>query len=82
MNRHQRRAAAARSRRNRDQHNNLYQSYIQHLPKVPPDAPLEPGGVYHLCLHHDPQCSFYEHERLEDCTCNPMITRHVEPERS
>jgi hypothetical protein len=82
MNRHDRRAAAARRRRNRNRHDTLYCDYIQHLSQAPVDAPLEAGRVYHLCFHHDPQCEFYAHEHREDCTCNPAITRHVEPRRS
>jgi hypothetical protein len=78
MNRRERRAAAARRRR----HDRWYQEYIQHLPKVDVSAPLERGQIYHVCFHHDPQCSFYERERIEDCNCDPTITRHVEPLRS
>ena len=82
-NRHQRRAEAARCRANRQRHDTLFTAYIRHLPQVPLDAPLEPGRVYHVCFHHDPDCGFYLHQRLEDCTCSKLVvTRHVEPRRA
>ena len=80
MNRHQRRSAA-RAARNRRKHDQLYHAHIRHLPTLPLDAPFGPG-VHHVCIHHDPHCRFYETERLDDCNCRPVITRHVEPRRS
>jgi hypothetical protein len=67
MNRHDRRAAAARAKGARAKHNNLYEQYIRHLPKVPGDAPAEPGRVYHLVIHHDERCRFYENENILEC---------------
>jgi hypothetical protein len=75
MNRHERRRAAARTRK---AHNSFYGRYVQHLPQVPLDAPLERGRVHHLVCFHDDWCAFYEGK---DCNCNPIITRHAEPER-
>lgn len=74
-NRRARRAAAAR---NRKKHDRFYQTYIQHLPQIPIDAPYERGRVYHMCFHHDDWCRFYETENLADCNCNPFVTRYVE----
>jgi len=82
MNRHARRAAAARARRVRKCHTAYYHSYVKHLPQEPLDAPVDQGLVYHLSFHHAPQCPFYHTEDLADCNCNPSITRHVEPRRS
>jgi hypothetical protein len=81
MNRHERRAAAAR-RSNRERHDTFYQQYIRHLPQVPAGSSPEPGHVYHLCFHHDDWCRFYDNENLGDCNCDVVITRHVEPRRS
>jgi len=75
-NRHARCAAAVRAK-----HNSFYE-YIRHLPQVPVDAPLERGRVYHTVIQHDDWCRFYETENFADCNCNPIISRHVEPERS
>jgi hypothetical protein len=78
VNRHQRRAAA----RNRRRHNRFYDDYIRHLPRVPLNAPLERGRVYHAVFFHDPWCRFYDRERIEDCDCNVEVRRFIEPERS
>jgi hypothetical protein len=72
MNRHQRRRAARMAR-----HNRFYETYVQHLPRVAPDEPLEGGS--HLVFHHDEWCAFYSGQ---DCNCRPVISRHVEPRRS
>jgi hypothetical protein len=45
MNRQARRAAAARARQN-----DLYNQYIQYLPKVPLDPPLERGRISHTVV--------------------------------
>ena len=82
MNRHERRAAAARRQRNQEGHNTFYQRYVQHLPQVPLDAPLERGRVYHEAHHHDDWCRIYDTGNPADCNCNPAVTRHVEPRRS
>ena len=82
MNRHDRRAAAARAKGARDKHNNFFESYIRHLPQVPLDAPRQPGTVEHLVIHHDEWCRFYETENFNDCNCDFVVSRHVEPERS
>jgi hypothetical protein len=74
MNRHQRRRARRMAR-----HNRFYETYVQYLPQVAPDAPLEPGRVYHLVFHHDEWCAFYSGQ---ECNCRPRISRHVEPSRS
>ena len=76
-NRHTRRAAAARAR-----HSGFYQSYVRHMPEVPVDAPLERGHVYHTVIQHDDWCRFYQTENIADCNCKPIISRHIEPERS
>jgi hypothetical protein len=60
-------------------HNTLYQDYIKHLPAVPLDTPLERGKLYHTVMQHDDWCAFYSGAA---CNCNPIITRHIEPERS
>jgi hypothetical protein len=74
MNRHQRRRAARMAR-----HNQLYETYVRHLPRVPLDAPLERGRVYHMVYFHDEQCAFYSGK---SCNCQPTVSRHAEPERS
>lgn len=40
--RHERRRARAMRG-----HNAFYTDYVAHLPRIPLDAPLEPGRVYH-----------------------------------
>lgn len=80
MNRHARRAAEARARRMRA-NDRFYLDHIRHLPQVPLDAPYERGRVYHTCFHHDDCCRFYDRGLIEDCNCNPIVTRHVEPVR-
>jgi hypothetical protein len=82
MNRHERRRQAASARRAR--HNHLYCDYIRHLPQVPLDAPLEGGRVYHMVFAHDDDCAIYSkvNGSLADCTCNPVMSRHLEPRRS
>lgn len=74
MNRHERRRARAMA-----QENDFYNDYVAHLPKVPIDAPLERGKLYHVVMHHDDWCRIYSGE---DCNCNPIATRHVEPKRT
>jgi len=39
--------------------NGFHTSYVQHLPRVPLDAPLERGRVYHTVVHHDEWCAIY-----------------------
>lgn len=80
-NRHARRAAAARARK-MQRHDAWYQGDVKHLPQVPLDAPYERGRLYHMCFHHDHWCAFYDTESMADCNCDPIVTRHVEPERS
>jgi hypothetical protein len=63
MNRHQRRRARRMTR-----HNKFYQTYVRHLPRIPLDAPLDRGRVYHLVVQHDEWCQF--------------VSRYVEPRRS
>jgi hypothetical protein len=79
MNRHQRRAAAAKARR--DKCTAWYQDYISHLPEVPMDAPLKRGSVYHQCYFHDAWCEFYATRNIADCKCNPVVKRYAEPVR-
>jgi len=74
MNRHERRRARSMARENR-----FYESYVQHLPSVPHDAPLEPGRVYHTIFFHDRWCSIYSNQ---ECNCSPFVERRVEPRRS
>ena len=76
-NRHARRAAEARARLN-----DFYTKCIRHMPEVPVDAPLQRDRVYHTVIQHDDWCRFYQTENLADCNCNPIISRHIEPERS
>jgi hypothetical protein len=57
----------------------FYQKYVRHLPRIPLNAPLERGRVYHIAIHHDAWCAFYKGEA---CNCKPFITRHIEPRRS
>jgi hypothetical protein len=78
MNRHERRAAAARVA-SRAKRNPFYQDYIRHLPQVPIDAPPEPGRVHHLCFLHDDWCLFFVTGRLADCNCDVGVKRHVQP---
>jgi hypothetical protein len=78
-NRHTRRAAAARARKRQT---DLYHDYIRHLPRVPVGASLERGRVYHLVLHHDDRCKFYETENVADCNCDVVVSQHIEPRRS
>jgi len=73
MNRHQRRRAGKMG-----QHNDFYNQYVRHLPRVAIDAPLERGRVYHTVVQHDDWCAFYDDKV---CNCNPIISRHVEPTR-
>jgi hypothetical protein len=74
MNRKQRRAAAADSRKSRQ--NSFYHSYLTHLPKV--DRPeLTPGGITHVVFFHDDWCDIYTNSRT--CTCNPDVECRVEP---
>jgi hypothetical protein len=78
MNRHQRRAARAK------REGDFYQNYIQQLPEVPMEAPLERGRLYHTVCHHDPWCAIYDTDTggLGQCNCNVVLTRHIEPRRS
>jgi hypothetical protein len=85
MNRAARRRAAALNRkceRVRSKHNAHFCNHIRHLPEVALEAPMEPGRLYHLVFAHDNDCRFYERERLEDCSCRPLVKRYVEPRRS
>jgi hypothetical protein len=52
---------------------------VQHLPRVPLDAPLERGRVYHVVMAHDAWCAIYSGK---ECNCSPIISRHAEPRRS
>lgn len=80
-NRHQRRAAEARARKRKRCHNTFYLDYIQHLPRVPIESPIEPG-VNYLTIFHDESCKFYDTRDLADCDCDPHFARFVEPVRS
>jgi hypothetical protein len=81
MNRHERRRQEALNRREKVKagHNRFHNDYVRHLPSVPLDAPLEPGRVYHEVHAHDDDCRIYSGKA---CSCNPVITRHVEPKRT
>jgi hypothetical protein len=75
MNRHERRRReAVKAKENR-----FYNDYIRHLPRVPVDAPFERGRVYHTVMAHDDDCRIYSGEV---CSCDPIITRYIEPKRS
>jgi hypothetical protein len=82
MNRRARRAHAAQMRR--DRHNQFYRDYIRHLPQISMDAPLERGRVYHTVFMHSDDCGIYAKPNgtLADCSCNPAVTRHIEPVRA
>lgn len=73
MNRHKRRAAAARARQAR-----LYPDYVRHLPRVPLDAPLDQSQVYFLVRGHEKGCAWFAGER---CSCVPRLRLHVNPVR-
>jgi hypothetical protein len=73
MNRQQRRAAAQKL------HGDFYTDYVRHLPQVPLYTPLERGGLFHIVVQHDGWCAFYDGD---ECNCDPIVTRHVEPRRS
>ena len=70
-NRHERRRA--KKMRKRD---DFYTRYFAHLPRVPLDAPLERGRLYHRVVQHDEWCVFFGGK---ECNCSPIITRHIEP---
>jgi hypothetical protein len=74
MNRHERRRA-----RRKAHHDRFYRAYIRHLPRVPLDAPFEPGTVHHVVVFHDSWCAFYAGKA---CNCSSVIRRYVEPRRS
>ena len=82
MNRHDRRAAAARAKGARAKHDNIFENYIRHLPQLPLGAPMQPGTVEHLVIHHDETCRFYENENIMECNCDFIMSRYIEPERS
>jgi len=73
MNRHARRAAAARARQVR-----LYPDLIRHFPQVPLDAPLALGRVHYLVRGHLGGCGLHTGGR---CTCTLRLPLHVEPVR-
>lgn len=75
MNRHERRRREAMKAKQ----NRFYDNYVRHLPQVPLDAALEPGRVYHAVMAHDDDCRIYS---SQPCSCNPVVTRHLEPNRS
>jgi hypothetical protein len=79
MNRHARRAAEAR---NRKRHNDFYRDYLRHLPEIAIDAPYQRGRLYHTVFFHDDDCRFYATNNLADCSCDPIVRRFVEPQRS
>jgi hypothetical protein len=79
MNRRTRRRAAAL---NRKRHNTFFRDYIQHLPEIPADAPLQRGHVHHVVFFHDDDCGFYATNNVADCTCDPAVRRYVVPRRS
>jgi hypothetical protein len=92
MNRAARRAAASDARREQPsaavasrqaEEDRYIRDYVLHLPTVHPCAPEEPGRVYHLLFFHHDGCRALVTGRHDtDCTCNPVITKHVEPVRS
>jgi hypothetical protein len=74
MNRRERRRAM------KARHDKFYEGYLKHLPQIPADAPLERGQITHTIFAHD----IYDklNGGLADCTCNPTVTRYLEPRRS
>jgi hypothetical protein len=57
--------------------------YVLHLPTVHPAAPEEPRRVYHICFFHRDGCrALVTGQHDTDCTCNPVVTKHIEPVRS
>jgi hypothetical protein len=37
--------------------NPVIEDYVRHLPRVPLNAPFEPGRFYHVCVLHDDWCN-------------------------
>jgi hypothetical protein len=56
--------------------------YVRHLPRVPLDAPEEPGRRYYLISHHEVDCPSLYTKRFEDCCCDLVYTKSYEPVRS
>jgi hypothetical protein len=81
MNRHERRRAEAKARRAK-QSARFWTDYVQHLPEVSFDTPMERGRVYHIGIHHDAGCQYFCTGQAADCNCGPVMTKHVEPIRS
>jgi hypothetical protein len=81
MNRAARRRAASEARRAGSDATRIsmtdWLNYIQHLPRVPLDAPEEAGRRYHLISHHEPSCRSWTTERFEDCDCRVAFTKHL-----
>jgi hypothetical protein len=40
-------------------HNKFVADYVHHLPQVSPDAPLEPGRLFHDVFYHDESYRIY-----------------------
>jgi hypothetical protein len=78
MNRKQRRATAAESRKTRQ--NNFYDSYLAYLPKVDRPDFSKKGGITHVVYFHDDWCDIYTNART--CMCKPDIEYRAEPSES
>ena len=63
----------------KERENRFYTEHIRHLPQVPLDVPYERGRVYHTVMAHDDWCEIY---KGNECNCDPIVTRHIEPKRS
>jgi hypothetical protein len=64
---------------NRQRRDKFYKDYLRHLPRVPVNAPFEPGELHHLAVFHDDWCAIF---KGKECNCNPIIERYVERRRS
>jgi hypothetical protein len=73
MNRHERR----RSRKLGE--DKFYKEYLQHLPQLGDDEPLELGRLYHVAVLHDDWCAIFNGG---GCNCHPTVERYEEPRRS
>ena len=63
----------------KERESKFFNEYVSKLPRVPLDAPLERGRVYHTVMQYDDWCSIYDGK---ECNCNPVVSRYIEPKRS
>jgi hypothetical protein len=70
MNRHDRRAHVAKSRRR--------PGYVHRLQAIAQEAGA--GTVSHILVHHAPECAIYTNRG--ECTCTPDISIHPDGGRT